>query len=78
MPTKITEFIEQVRNGTADEGAVMALWHAAQAHGHREVTIDLGEPLPGWSLEVKEHHVHSRYVVLVAKGRGPLSRAVGA
>jgi hypothetical protein len=69
MATRISDFIESLRNGTADQGAAMTLWQATKQQGGR-IVIDLAEPLPGWSLRA-EPHGQNHYVVLVAKGEQP-------
>jgi hypothetical protein len=66
MSAKLSTFVQQIADGTADEGAMIALWHVVHDSGGRFV-IDLTEPLPGWTLKV-ETRTYSRRVVLVATG----------
>ena len=64
--THIAEFMRSIEDGTADEGARMALWHLIKLMNGRAV-IDYGEPPPGWRLRTLPHP-HSRYVIVVAEG----------
>src|SRR5688572_9801113 len=51
-PTTAHEFLERLRAGTADSGAMIALWHLVYTLRGR-AKIDIAEPKPGWSLQVR-------------------------
>jgi hypothetical protein len=63
----VDEFIRSIEDGTADEGAQLALWQLVKRMDGKAV-IDCAEPESGWKLRT-EKHAQSRYVIPVAGGR---------
>jgi hypothetical protein len=67
MTTQVADFIRSIEDGSADTGALMALWHLIKRTNNGRVVVDYAEPSPGWRLRTERHPV-SRYVILVAEG----------
>jgi hypothetical protein len=66
--SRIAKFIREIRAGTADQGAVMALWQAVRRSPH-PVPVDMCEPQEGWQLKIQDPPNNSRYVYLTAEGK---------
>jgi len=60
------EFLQHLRAGTADRGAMIALWHLVYTLRGR-AKIDIAEPKPGWILQVRPSG-DARHVMLIAEG----------
>ena len=59
-------FLEHLRAGTADRGAMIALWHLVYTLRGR-AKIDIAEPKAGWILQVRPSG-DARHVMLIAEG----------
>jgi hypothetical protein len=62
----VLEFLERLRAGTADRGAMIALWHVVYTLSGR-AKIDIAAPQPGWSLQVMPSG-DARHIMLIAEG----------
>ena len=60
------EFLARLRAGTADRGAMIALWHLVYTLRGR-AKIDIAEPKLGWSLQARPSG-DARHVMLIAEG----------
>ena len=56
-------FLQHLRAGTADRGAIIAVWHLV----YTRAKIDIAEPKPGWILQVVLSG-DARHVMLIAEG----------